>query len=398
MGAATFRAGAASAIISPPAGAFIAGDKLDRHFTGVHDDLFVKALAVSDGVETVVLVSTDCLGLTYGTIQHIREKAAELVPELEPGHIVIGSTHIHTGPDVIGIYGADRAHSGLDPEYMARLETASAKTIADAVRGTRPASARYAVTTHGEGWVVNECEPQELDRSVTTLQFLDESGDTIATLTNFACHPTILDGVFNEVSTDWIGGYYRGMGHALGGTHLFMQGAIGGWVQPVDGARTFERADRLGHGLADAVLAALGKANELDEAKIRFAGKPLNLPLANEGWSQLAELGIIDLPLAGGVETEVAAFRIGEAEFATHPGETAPAFQRQTKALMQTEGPKFVLGLTIDALGYILKPEYFTPDATFPSAAYLTSMSVGPQTGPLMMKALEDVIVRVEGE
>jgi hypothetical protein len=46
----------------------------------------------------------------------------------------------------------------------------------------------------------------------------------------------------------------------------------------------------------------------------------------------------------------------------------------------------FVLGLTGDALGYILKPEYFAPDAPFPSAEYLAATSIGPDVGPLTME------------
>ena len=43
-------------------------------------------------------------------------------------------------------------------------------------------------------------------------------------------------------------------------------------------------------------------------------------------------------------------------------------------------------------VGYILKPEYFTEGASFPSAKYLTATSVGPRTGPLLMKTLGEIV------
>ena len=43
-----FTAGAASAPINPPAGAYIAGDRQNRKFTAVHDSLFVKAVVIND--------------------------------------------------------------------------------------------------------------------------------------------------------------------------------------------------------------------------------------------------------------------------------------------------------------------------------------------------------------
>lgn len=394
MAESPFLVGAAWATINPPTGAFIAGDRLNRRFTGVHDDLFAKAVAVSDGSETVALLTVDCLGLTYPTIQQIRVRAVELVSaiDLPAARIVVSSTHIHNGPDIIGIYGADRMQTGLDPAYMKRLVEACASALAQAVERLVPVSARYAETVHGEGWVKNVCEAAELDRSVTILQFLDAEGKSVATLTNFACHPTILDGVHDVVSADWVGGFYRAMSASLPGEHLFFQGAIGGWVQPVKGDRSFDLANRYGGGLSEAVIAALAASQPLPGKEIAFASDTLRLPLENAGWAQLSKMGIVDRELTDSVLTEVAWFRIGAAEFATHPGETAPAYAMQTKAMMRTDGPKFVLGLSLDALGYVLKPVYFDEGVPYPDADYLTSMSVGRDTGPLMMSALRELI------
>jgi hypothetical protein len=54
----------------------------------------------------------------------------------------------------------------------------------------------------------------------------------------------------------------------------------------------------------------------------------------------------------------------------------------------------FVLGLTLDALGYILKPEYFAAGASFPSVEYLTATSVGPLAGPRLFATLEEIVPR----
>ena len=102
-------------------------------------------------------------------------------------------------------------------------------------------------------------------------------------------------------------------------------------------------------------------------------------------------LNLVPRPLGDTIETEVAWFSVGDAQFATHPGETAPAFTWATEELMDS-GPKFVLGLGLDQLGYILKPEYFDDPEAIPHAKYLTSMSPGPDAGPSMMAALESII------
>jgi hypothetical protein len=55
-------------------------------------------------------------------------------------------------------------------------------------------------------------------------------------------------------------------------------------------------------------------------------------------------------------------------------------------------GPKFILGLGLDHLGYICPPKYFENTAAIKFADYLTDMSPGPKAGPAMMEALRSII------
>lgn len=395
-GAQVLYAGAASARVSPEAGAFIAGDARNRRFAGVHDDLFVKAVVISDGAADLALVSVDCIGLLYPDIQSIRKLGSERSGRtgLKPDHIVVTSTHTHCGPDVVGIWGPDEVTSGKDARSMEGLIDLAAAQIARACASLQPVTAR-AVSFSGDlDWVENICEPDLLDRTASVLQFVAQEGRAVATLTNFACHPTVMDGVTDQVSSDYVGGYYRAMSAAVPGEHLFLQGAIGGWVQPVKEGRGFELAEQYGASLAALVLKALPDANDLADPRIEFRNKAIDLVLENEGFKALAGLGVLDRGGDGRIQTEVAWFRIGPVQFATHPGETSPAYSLQTRELMGP-GPHFVLGLTLDALGYILKPEYFS-DAQLPFADYLTSMSVGPDTGPAVMDALAAIVPRTK--
>jgi GNAT superfamily N-acetyltransferase len=393
-----FHAGAASAAINPPIGSFIAGDARNRRFTGVHDDLHAKAVVIGDGSTAVALVSIDCIGLTFPTVEAIRRRVMEQSPEsgLAPGRILICSTHTHSGPDVVGLWGPDMVTSGRDPEYMEFLEKSCADAIVSAAEHLAPVRGRWAAVEHGSEWVRNICEPDVLDLLATILHLEDDEGRTVATMTNFACHPTILDGVHDVVSTDWVGGLYRGLADSLPGEHLYFQGAIGSWVQPVKGDRSFALADRYGRGLATALLDALEDAQPLkdaaliEDAGVEAAHRPVSFPLENEGFRQLSQLGMFDRDFSTTVDSEVAWCRIGDMQFATHPGETPPAYSKQTRAMMGG-GPSMVLGLGLDALGYIMEPDWFGND-DIPHTGYLASMSVGPETGPALLEALRAVI------
>lgn len=213
---------------------------------------------------------------------------------------------------------------------------------------------------------------------------------SIATHANFACHPTFMDAVSSEVSSDYNHGYYEELKKKVGGEVLFLHGAIGGWIQPEREAKTFENAYRRGGELATAVSLTLKKDQPLKSNTIQYRSKKINIPVENEGWKQLSAIGIIKRKIDENVETEISFFSIGNAQFITHPGETAPFYGIESKKLM-SKGTKFVLGLGNDALGYILKPKYFE-DSTLPHSEYLTGMSVGKQAGPLVLETIKYLI------
>ena len=386
-------AGAAVAVVNPEPGSFIAGDRRDRRFEGIHDSLYVKAVAISDLNSAVVLFTVDCIGLLYPSLQKIRRAVSSDYPEagLDPDCIVMSSTHTHSGPDVVGLWGPDQGSSGVDPDYMDRLIATAAKTIASAWTNRVPARMRLAETTHGEDWVYNISKPGEMDRKLSVARFEDRAGLPIATLINFACHPTFLDGINDRVSSDFICGYYREMNARAGGINLFLQGAIGGWVQPEYEEKTLENALRRGRDLAKSALSALDDAPYEETTAVSFRNRRFRLPVDNPLFRQISAIGLVDRPVSDSLETECAWFGIGRAVFATHPGETSPAYSLATRDLMPANSQGFIIGLGMDALGYILTPDFFDPAAGVPHAGYLTGMSVGPQTGPIMMQMLESL-------
>ena len=387
-----FSVGAASAIISPKPGAYIAGGDQNRKFTGVHDDLYVKAVVISNETTSIAIFTVDCIGMLYPQLLQVRQAVLKMVPEFPADQIIMSSTHTHSGPDVVGLWGPDLQHSGVDNIYLREIVATAASQIVKAYQNRKPAIPRYANTVHGQGWVENISQPAELDRSVTILQFVDRRYRNIATLTNFACHPTILDGTTTDVSADYVAGFYETLDKAQGGVNMFLQGAIGGWVQPEHVPRTFVAAYEKGYGLAAAVVAALKNPQSIESNDIAFKRKVISLPVENEGFRQLSAINVINRKITDSVSTELVMVDIGEAKFATHPGETVPAMGLATKGMMKTDGPKFILGLGMDALGYILKPAFFNPDAKIPHSEYLCAMSLGPKTMDLIMQEIDAMV------
>lgn len=385
--------GAAEIKINPPMEAFLAGYQQNRKSTGIHDDLFAKAVVVTNAENALAILTIDCIGLPYPLVQKIRDAVESKIPraDFNADQIVVSSTHTHSGPDVIGIWGQDLMHSGTDSIYLDQLVSGAAEAIVKAWKNKQQVVARFATTSFGQGWVENVSDSLEIDREVVVLQFVNGKGKNIATFTNFACHPTFLGKENTLVSADFPSGLYKQLKAKLGGVHLFLQGAIGGWVQPEKVSRSFEEAEQKGKELANVVSDALKQSKPLQGNTIYYASRQFELPVDNNGLKDLAAASVIKRDIGDGTPTEIAWFSIGDAMFATHPGETSPLYSLNTKKLMKTNGPKFILGLGMDELGYIIKPEFFIPGTPLHAAAYLTSMSPGKDAGPAVMQILEEL-------
>ncbi len=388
-----FQVGAAQMSVNPEGDTlYLAGGKKNRPFTEVHDSIYVKAVVIGHARPEVAILTIDCIGLMYPQLLEIRDQVKALMPDFPVERIVMTSTHTHAGPDVVGIWGKDLMHSGVNPAYMTRLTERAAAVIVKAWTVRQAARAEFATGQFGEDWVRNISEPELIDRSVHVMRFTDSERKPIATLLNFACHPTILDDTATACSADYVGGYYHYADSIQGGINLFIQGAIGGWVQPEDVPSSYDNAMKYGRLLGRYALEQLAEARMLKGKKVEFRSRKIQFPVSNEGFMMLSKAGVIPRKIDRTVETELAFFQIGRSAFATHPGETSPALGLTTREMMAGGGPKFIVGLGMDALGYILKPEYFAAGNGIPHSAYLCSMSIGPETMPLLEAALRDLI------
>ena len=389
----SFRVSAGKVAVNPSTGSYLAGYGHDRKSTGSFDDLFLKIALIevskSSDTETLILISLDSIGLTRPDILTIK---AELQTIISGANVVFSSTHTHAGPDVVGIWGSALWNSGRNESYLSKLATEAAQLVRELIPQLKIATSRVASKDVVTNWVNNLSEPDLLDQRLSILQFVDESGESLLTITNFACHPTVLGPNNTLTSADYLAGFYENMEDKISGEHMFLQGSIGGWVQPLQGDRSRNLAVKYGEQLAGQARQVLAHAEENLLANLNFREKQISIPLENWGFKILIWLGVLERETVNGaMVTSVATFQLGQTQFITHPGETSPAYSLQSRALTNLPHT-FVLGLSQDAMGYILKPDYFTNTGSYPNADYLTTVSAGAEAGPIMMNAIKELI------
>ncbi|MHB8376209.1 MAG: hypothetical protein ACYDEB_04565 [Dehalococcoidia bacterium] len=269
-------AGAARTSIAPRAEDLAAGVYLGgfgsyrgRRATGVHDEPWCRALALSDGTGTLVVAALDLVGASGPLLASIRDDASRLTG-LAPDRIIVCCTHSHASPDLQGLWG------GVPASYRTHVAHRASCAIWEAVQALVPVTASAATATL-EGHVRNRRGWPETDVALTALRFSGAGGWPVATLVNYACHPTASGPANVEVSRDWCGYAVDAIERELGGPALYVNGAIGDVNPARDGG--FEAAEALGAAVARGTVEALGSASAVGgtlDVRMRVLELPLN--------------------------------------------------------------------------------------------------------------------------
>lgn len=120
-------------------------------------------------------------------------------------------------------------------------------------------------------WVCGYVPEKPADDTVVVARVTADDGSTLATLVNYACHPTTLAWDNRLISPDYIGALREEVERATGAPCVFVQGASGE-LGPVEGyVGDVQVADRNGRQLAYSSLAAL-TALAPPQTSYRYAG------------------------------------------------------------------------------------------------------------------------------
>ena len=86
----------------------IPGQMYMRLSEGIHDPLFVTALCLDSGEDTVIFCTADVVVFRGGIMQGIREKVHQLCPQLPEQKIIMGATHTHADISISTVRNTDK--------------------------------------------------------------------------------------------------------------------------------------------------------------------------------------------------------------------------------------------------------------------------------------------------
>ena len=306
--AAELHVGAASQVITPPAGVPLAGYYYARAAEGVDDDLLAQAVVLQrDGVK-VAMVACDIITMPRG----ITEAARKLIAESTgiPGdHVMISATHTHTGPyvwrqssqDPVEPDAAERSKS-----YTSTLEQTIAETVRLADERLAPARAsatvgraegisfnrRYVMKDGTVAWnpgkknpdIVRPAGPIDPDVPVVYFETAAEPRRPIATHVSFAMHLDTIGGS-SRISADFPTTLRAALGRAKGPemVTVFATGACGDInhinTNSADPQGGLEEPRKIGTALAREVLRVWDQLTPVADGPLRAKTANVALPI-----------------------------------------------------------------------------------------------------------------------
>jgi hypothetical protein len=398
-----------------------------------------RAVVLSDGTHKVALVSVDVVGLFFPSVERVRQQL--------PGfkYVLVSSTHNHEGPDTLGLWGKSPFQSGVDPEYLKRVEDGAARAVQLADKARKPATATIG-TAKGPELLHDGRKPIVKHDDLVAVRFEPrDGGKPLGVLVQWNCHPETLDDTNTEVSADYVHYTVRHLAEAHGCPVAYFTGTVGGLLTslhvPVkdDEGRelkdgTFEKTERYGRLVGRLADKALTAAVPVTLTPFDVRTRAVLMPVENPLYRLAAGTGVLnramyayngnptpkeftetkDLTKSVAVKTEIGYLKLGELEVAAIPGEIYPELvlgrvqdpadpgadfpdaPAEPAIYAQLKGKhRMLIGLANDELGYFVPKRQWDEKAPFcyglKKAQYGEVNSVGPEAAPIICGVFKDL-------
>lgn len=298
------QAGAAKTDITPPVGIELTGFiARQQPSIGVHDPLYAKSVVLDDGKTKLALVSCDLLALSRDSVKIIRQMITDKIG-IPSSNILIACTHTHSGPATVFL----RNCGSVDQNWLSKLEQQIAETVIQANQELQPASLGYGFGTADISLdrrisMLPQHTPEEVDKSLGVIAIEYISGEPIALILNYTCHPVVMAEKNRYFSADYPGAAcdYLESNYPSDPIILFFNGACGN-INPNVRGGAWEEMTKLGEMIGKAAAEIADAITTSDTHTISAIDQNVELQLR--------------IPNYEGIEFELESFRNRAVELA----------------------------------------------------------------------------------
>ncbi|MEM1515543.1 MAG: neutral/alkaline non-lysosomal ceramidase N-terminal domain-containing protein [Candidatus Bathyarchaeia archaeon] len=417
MNANTVKAGAAQVDITPPIGTLLAGNVYPRKSDGVDYPLYSKALVLSDGEKSAVIVSLDLLAVSR---KYIDEACKEIYRKtgIPREYVLISATHTHSGPYSIPSFEGEF----FDYQFMSNIPEKIALSVEEAYEGLKSAEIGIASTTvssithnrrlideNGSAWN-SWLLPREkrkrlkpagpVDDQLLVLAVREGKGTLKAIVFNYAMHACV-SGTTTKISSDYPGAVAKRLSERVDRDiiTLFLPGACGNINFNYDFS-----LEKISETLTVGILSAVNHAEYIKRFKLKAILREVTFPTRKLLESQWEEISLkwpnaLEVFKKGyeylnslreeEIKTFIHTLAIDDVAFSGIPGELFCELGLRIKDASPYKY-NFVVELANDCIGYIPTSEAFEQGGYETWLA--TSSRVAPGSGERIVQEILNML------
>ncbi|MBT9131166.1 MAG: Neutral ceramidase [candidate division WS2 bacterium] len=360
-------AGTAKVNITPPIGTPLGGygKRINVPSVGIHSQLYARALALSDGKDTVVIVGLDLVAVSDDIYNVAHTLIKEKIP-LNRENLLISATHTHSGTGVMGKRFIERQAVGRFNKEIFEFTTEKiAQAVIRAYENLSPARIG-AGKDYIQNLNINRMIAGGItDPEIAVLRVDNIKGAPIAYLINFAAHATVLGSSNLYICGDYPGWLQKEMEKIFPDTvAIFTSGAMGDIAPRLDGEfpSSFEKAKQMGRILSEKVLEISKAIKTHQEVEIICIGADIYLPPV-----QLKPLGFKVPTFLGRFFLDRKTFKniilINDILLVALPCEPGVEIGLELKNIAREAGYfPYIITLANDWIGYVVPEKYYYTD------------------------------------
>lgn len=339
------------------------GARKGKAATGVHDSIFIKAVALKVNQQTVVLVGADLLIMPPNIIDSVTYVLAK--KGIRRDQVYFSATHTHSslggwGPGFVGEQFAGKENKNLERWLILQISTAVTSAIAD-LRSAKIGSGNFNAASYTRNRLIGESGTKNDDFSFITVE---QTGGSKAIIGSFSAHSTTLGSGNMEISADYPGYWERKMEKTSANVAIFFAGSVGS-QSPTGEGNGFEKPKLIGEALADSLNIHLPQA--VLNNRVTFSALSLKLQLPEYHMRATTKINLTTwlskklMPLPENAYLQT--LRIGNLIWITTPCDFSGEYALQIKNALAAKGFNAnVSSFNGSYVGYIIPGRYFYLD------------------------------------
>lgn len=357
------------------------GAREGKPATGVHDSVFVKAVALNVGRDTVVFVTGDLLIMPPNIVDTVT--AHLLAKGIRREQVFYSATHTHSSVGAWGVGYVGEMFAGEENTNVERwLVGQISDVIIAAIDDLRPArigTGEFAISAYTRNRLIGESGNKNNDFSFITIE---QPGHKKAVIGSYSAHATTLGADNWEISADYPGYWARKMEETSVDYALFFAGSVGS-QSPVGQGDAFEKSKYIGEALADSLNKHLPHVSLKDTVTFSCLSLNMELPQYNIRLTDNTNLAttLSEKLLPFSDNTYLQAVRIGDMIWVTTPSDFSGEYALQLKRSLRDYGFKAnVTSFNGSYVGYIVPGRYFYLDEYEPKVMGWFGPNMGEYT------------------